>query len=866
LTGRKYYSIFNDIKELGHTGISPFRILKIPFKIILLNGDELKEFLSLVSKPVRYLGQEIHSIRKDPAEVKLKFCLAFPDVYEVGMSHLGIQILYHILNSKKEIACERVFAPWGDMEKVLRNKKIPLSSLESSTPLNQFDIVGFSLQYELCYTNALNMLDLSNIPLFSKDRDERFPLIIAGGPLTFNPVPVADFFDAMVIGDGEEVVLDICDLASQWKETGGKEAKAKKEDFLKFLSQLDGIYVPSLHREGQKIRKRVISDINQSFFPTCPIVPYMKVVHDRLNVEIARGCKRGCRFCEAGFIHRPYRERSPKVIHEILNASLKQTGYEEFSLLSLSAGDYSSIGSLLSDLMDQYESKKVAVSFPSLRIESIVGDLAEEVRRVRKTGFTIAPEAGTERLRRVINKELDETVLFQGISDLFSKGWKNIKLYFMMGLPTEKDEDLRGILDLSRKIASLGAKQKIHPHINVSVSTFVPKPHTPFQWESQIPLEEMKEKLRFLKDGVKRSNLRLKWQDPYLSFLEGIFSTGDQKLSRALVEAYRLGCRFDGWSDQFHFPLWKEAFEKTGLEMDSHTQKREFKDILPWSFVETGVDAQYLWEEYQKGLNEKISPPCVKGDCHRCGVCNGKALILREGDPVERKALERIKKKDIRKKGMKKKIRLKFRKVEEMRFLSHLELVHLFYRASLRAELPLSYSEGFHPMPRIIFATALPVGMESLAEFVDMECEGNMTPSEVMGRLNQILPSGIEIIEAEEVPVFFHLSSLPHPSVYWIPLDPLFPIEEALRQVKKVLDEKEFFIQQDRDGKKRSVDIRPLIEKMEIKETSEEKTQWGVELVIRKVTGKTAKPIEIVGAIFGLEEGSLAQCKVIKLE
>jgi len=592
----------------------------------------------------------------------------------------------------------------------------------------------------------------------------------------------------------------------------------------------------------------------------------MKVVHDRLNVEIARGCKRGCRFCEAGFIHRPYRERSPRVIHEILNASLKQTGYEELSLLSLSAGDYSSIGSLLSDLMDQYESKKVAVSFPSLRIESIVGDLAEEVRRVRKTGFTIAPEAGTERLRRVINKELDETVLFQGISDLFSKGWKNIKLYFMMGLPTEKDEDLRGILDLSRKIASLGAKQKIHPHINVSVSTFVPKPHTPFQWESQIPLEEMKEKLRFLKDGVKRSNLRLKWQDPYLSFLEGIFSTGDQKLSRVLVEAYRLGCRFDGWSDQFHFPLWKEAFEKTGLEMDSHTQKREFKDILPWSFVETGVDAQYLWEEYQKGLNEKISPPCVKGDCHQCGVCNGKALILREGDPVERKALERIKKKDIRKKGMKKKIRLKFRKVEEMRFLSHLELVHLFYRASLRAELPLSYSEGFHPMPRIIFATALPVGMESLAEFVDMECEGNITPSEVMGRLNQILPSGIEIIEAEEVPVFFHLSSLPHPSVYWIPLDPLFPKEEALRQVKKVLDEKEFFIQQDRDGKKRSVDIRPLIEKMEIKETSEEKTQWGVELVIRKVTGKTAKPIEIVGAIFGLEEGSLAQCKVIKLE
>jgi radical SAM family uncharacterized protein/radical SAM-linked protein len=826
-----------------------------------LDGNELKEFLSLVSKPVRYLGQEFHSIRKDPAEVKLKFCLAFPDVYEVGMSHLGIQILYHILNGKKGVACERVFAPWGDMEKVLRGKRIPLSSLESSTPLNQFDIVGFSLQYELCYTNVLNMLDLSNIPLFSKDRDERFPLIIAGGPLTFNPAPIADFFDAMVIGDGEEVVLEICSLALQWKE-----AKAKKENILKSLSQLEGIYVPSLHNDGQKIRKRVVSDINQTPFPTCPIVPYMKVVHDRLNIEIARGCKRGCRFCEAGFIHRPYRERSPKVIHEILNTSLKQTGYEEISLLSLSAGDYSCIGPLLSDLMDQYESKKVAVSFPSLRIENIVGHLAEEVKRVRKTGFTIAPEAGTERLRRVINKELDETVLFQGISDLFAKGWKNIKLYFMMGLPTEKEEDLRGILDLSRKIASLGAKQKIHPHINVSVSTFVPKPHTPFQWESQIPLEEMKEKLRFLRDGVKRSNLRFKWQDPHLSFLEGIFSIGDRRLSRALAEAYRLGCRFDGWSDQFHFSLWKEGFEKTELEMDSHTKKRKFKDLLPWSFVETGMNAQYLWEEYQRGLQEKISPPCEKENCHRCGICKGKTLLIREGDPVEMEGSVRMEKKEFRKKGMEKKIRLKFRKVGEMRFLSHLELVHLFYRASLRAELPLSYSEGFHPMPKIIFATALPVGMESLTELVDMECKGNITPPEVMGRLNQTLPPGIEIIEAEEVPIFFNLSSLPHPSVYWIPLDHLLSKEEVLPKVKRILDEKEFFIHQERDGKKRSVDIRPLIEKIGIKEKSKEEPQWGLELVIRKAMGRTAKPIEIIGAILGLGEEPLAQCKVIKVE
>jgi len=821
----------------------------------------LKEFLSIVSKPVRYLGREIHSIRKDPAEVKLKFCLAFPDVYEVGMSHLGIQILYHILNTRREVACERAFAPWVDMENVLRKRRVPLSSLESSIPLNQFDIVGFSLQYELSLTNVLSMLDLSNIPLFSRDRDNPFPIIIAGGPLTFNPAPIADFFDAMVIGDGEDVVLEICDIALQSKEAG-----AKKEDFLKSLAQMKGVYVPNIHTEGQKIRKRIVSDISQAPFPTCPIVPYMKVIHDRLNIEIARGCKRGCRFCEAGFIHRPYRERSPASIHGILNASLKETGYEELSLLSLSAGDYASIEPLLSDLMDQLESKKVAVSFPSLRIESVVGRLAEEVKRVRKTGFTVAPEAGTERLRSVINKELDERVFFQGLSELFSKGWKNIKLYFMMGLPTEKEEDLRGIFEMTRKIASLGEKQKIHPNISVSLSTFVPKPHTPFQWEAQIHLEEMKEKLSFVRDGVKRNHLRFKWQDPHLSFLEGIFSTGDRNLSPVLAEAYRLGCRFDGWSDQFRHPLWEEAFQKTEVKMDFHTQKKKFEDILPWSLIETGVDAQFLWDEYRRGLEEKNSPPCVAENCHRCGICNGKTILVRESGSAEVKGSKKVAGREIQKKGEKKKIRLKFRKVGEMRFLSHLELAHLFYRASKRAGFPLCFSGGFHPMPRIIFATALPVGMESLREIVDLEFEGKITPREVAEKLNQSLPPGIKIMEAEEVPLFFHLSSLPHPSAYWIPLDHPLSREETILKIKETLDKKEFFIHQERDGKKRRVDIRELIERMEMKEGLGEKPQWGVELALRRTVGRTAKPIEIVGAVLGLEGEPLAQLKVIKLE
>ncbi len=823
----------------------------------------MKEFLSLVSKPVRYLGREINSIRKDPSEVRLKFSLAFPDVYEVGMSHLGIQILYHLLNERKEIACERVFAPWVDMEKILREKRIPLSSLESSTPLGQFDILGFSLQYELCFTNVLNMLDLSGIPLYAKDRDERFPLIIAGGPTAFNPEPVADFFDAFVIGDGEEAAPEICDVVLQWKESHGK-----KDDLLTSLSKLKGVYVPGLSH-GHQVEKRVISDLNRAPFPTCPIIPFMKVVHDRLSVEIARGCKRGCRFCEAGFIYRPYRERETNWIQENLNTALKLTGYEEISLLSLSAGDYSSIGPLLSNLMSRLEPKRVAVSFPSLRIESIVGHLAGEVKRVRKTGFTIAPEAATERLRKVINKELDESVLFQGIRELFSMGWKNLKLYYMIGLPTEKEEDLRGILDLSRRISSQGERQRVHPQISVSVSTFVPKPHTPFQWEPQLPLNEMKERLQFLKENLKKKNLRLKWQDPHLSLLEGVFSMGDRKLSRVLAQAHQLGCRFDGWSDQFRYDLWEKAFEKAGLEMAAYTRKKGFEETLPWAVIETGVKTDFLWKEYQKGLNEEVSPPCTAKDCRRCGLCDGKDIAVREARPVELSSLEKEGKGEIRRKGLRTKFRLAFVKRGDIRFVSHLELAHLFYRSAKRAGLSLHHSEGFHPMPRIVFEKALPVGVESLREIVEIELEGRISSTELMERLNQNLPAGIEIIEVREVLFPVASSSLPYRSVYRISLNHLLSKGEAQSRLKKAMEKGELFILQERKEKKRKVDLLPLIERVDVKEATEgtdEEAGPVLELVLRSLGGKTAKPHEAVGALLNLQGEALAQCRIIKVE
>jgi radical SAM family uncharacterized protein/radical SAM-linked protein len=829
-----------------------------------MDGVSLEELLSLVSKPVRYLGNEIHSVRKDPSKTRLKFCLAFPDAYEVGMSHLGFQILYHILNGKEGIACERAFAPWIDMEQILRERRMPLPSLESTTPLRQFDIIGFSLQYELCFTNVLNMLDLSQIPLRAEERDDRFPLVIAGGPSAFNPAPVADFFDAFVMGDGEEVILEIGDLALQWKEAHGK-----KEDLLKSLSQLEGVYVPRVHGEGKSIRKRTVSDLNRAPFPTCPIVPYMRVVHDRLNIEIARGCKRGCRFCEAGFIHRPYRERDPKRIQKTIDESLEKTGYEEVSLLSLSAGDYSSIGPLLSNLMDRFESRRVAVSFPSLRIESVVGRLAEEVRRVRKTGFTIAPEAGTDRLRRVINKELDEEVLFQGLAELFSKGWRNIKLYFMIGLPTEREEDLKGIVDLSRRIASVGERQKIHPNVNVSVSTFVSKPHTPFQWEGQIPLEEMKERLRFLKEEVRRNRLHFKWQDPHLSFLEGIFSKGDQRLSRVLMEAHRLGCRFDGWSDQFQFPLWKDAFEQAGVDMDLGLRKRGFEDPLPWSFIETGVRPAYLWEEYQKGLKEEGSPPCPVEGCRRCGVCDDKTIQVVSGQNQGVRSYGRVVRERVRGRGMKQKIKLVFAKRGSMRFIGHLELAHLFYRALKRAGLSLCHSEGFHPMPRIVFARALPVGVESLREIVHIELEKRILPPEVKERLHRDLPQGIEILEVEEVPLFSSPPLYPSCAVYWVSFNHVLSEEEVSTRIKRALDRKELYIDQERKGKRRKLDIRPLIERMGLKEEGKgplEASPWGVEMVIRNEAGGAAKPSEIIEAILGLQGEALSRCRIVKVE
>ncbi|TSA52962.1 MAG: TIGR03960 family B12-binding radical SAM protein, partial [Planctomycetaceae bacterium] len=571
-----------------------------------------EDIFTLVEKPSRYIGGEVNSAKKNKSECRLSFALAFPDTYEVGMSHLGLQILYSILNSVPEISAERFYAPWPDMEFQMRKNNIMLSSLESRAPLKNFDIVGFSLQYELSYTNVLNMLELGGIPIYARDRKEEVPLVIAGGPCTFNPAPVTAFFDAFVIGEGEEVVMEISRAVMEGKKRGYTRGQ-----LLESLAEIEGVYIPAIHTSGERVKKRIVSDINQWLVPLRPVVPLMNTIHDRVTLEIARGCTRGCRFCQAGMVWRPVRERTPEVLGKMADEMLCSTGHNELSLLSLSSGDYSMIEYLVSKLMNRYYDKRVALALPSMRVETLTRELIDEIKRVRKTSFTLAPEAGTQRLRNVINKGNTEEDLLSTTRNVFGAGWRSIKLYFMLGLPGERKEDLEGITDLAYRVLREGENRR---QVTVSLSTFVPKPHTPFQWCRQISLEVILERQEFLKKNIRNRNLKIKWHDGRMSLLEGVFSRGDEKLGALLERAFRLGCRFDGWSDQFKFDLWEEAIRETDIRVEDYLRERHITEKLSWDRIDCGISKNFLTEELRKSLGEELTADCRFGVCHQCGI------------------------------------------------------------------------------------------------------------------------------------------------------------------------------------------------------------------------------------------------------
>lgn len=779
-----------------------------------------------VSRPSRYLGGELGSICKPDEGIDVRIALAFPDVYEVGMSHIGFPILYNIINSLDWAAAERVYTPWADMEQWLRDHNQPLCSLESSRPLTRFDVVGFTLQYELSYTNLLTMLDLGGLPLRRENRSDEMPLVIVGGPCAYNPEPLADFFDVALIGDGEEAIVELLHLVQQAKAEGW----TRRQLLLK-LAEIDGFYVPELfdvsyHEDGRiahtqplhadhpKVRRRFLADLETAPFPTRPIIPFMETVHNRVAMEIARGCTRGCRFCQAGYIYRPVRERSLEKISELIDESLKNSGYEEISLLSLSSGDYTCIEPLLQQLMARYAGDRVSVSLPSLRVGSLTPELMEEVKKVRKSGFTLAPEAGSERMRQLINKGISADDLLETTRTAYQYGWRLIKLYFMMGLPSETDEDLEGIIELAAQVKKSG-KGTGGNDVNVAVSTFVPKPHTPFQWEAQIGIDETLRKQRLLRDGLRQKKLRFKYHGAESSFLEGVFARGDRRLSAVLERAFELGCRFDGWRECFDYTKWQQVFSDCGVDPEWYLRQRDEDEVLPWDHIDCGVPKRFFLNERHKAFEELATLDCRDGNCHGCDICDFKELKMRILDPPadieetdtsvpEKSAVEDDPDKFIR-------IRLTLSKTGRARMVGHLEYLKMFQRALRRANVPIRFSQGFHPNPKVSYLEALPMGVSSEAELIDLELLHSVPVDKIINDINVQLPDGFKIIEGGVI-----AWKAPSPSaavassLYRIPLPEPVATDLDL-QVADFLAAKQILVTRVKKGKEKQIDIRPDI-------------------------------------------------------
>ncbi len=821
-------------------------------------------YLSRVQRPTRYGGREINAIYKDPRAVALRVALLFPDLYEVGMSHLGLGLLYDILNRQEDIWAERAYAPAPDLEAELRGRGLPLASLESGLALGKFDLVGISLQYELSYTNLLNMLDLGGIPLLAADRAPADPVVLGGGPAACNPEPVAPFFDALVLGDGEEVILELAAAIKAWKA-----ARGTRRELWRALEEIEGVYVPALFEpvcdatghlreiipRGRRhvVRKRILSDLNRVEISPRPVVPYCQIVHDRLQLEIARGCSRGCRYCQAGMLYRPVRERDPARVLAWVEESLDATGYEDVSLLSLSAGDYGPLSWLLARLMDRLAPRRVALSLPSLRADTLTPEMMAQIKRVRRTGLTLAPEAGSDRLRRIINKNLTEETIIHAAEQAFRAGWQLLKLYFMIGLPRETPADLEAIGILARQILRTAPRGR-RGRLNLTLSSFIPKPHTPFQWEGMPGLEESRGRLHEVKDRLRHPQIQAKWNSAAQSWLEGVFSRGDRRLAPVLLAAYRRGCRLDAWSEHLRLEPWREAFKETGVDPDFYLRERGADQALPWDHLDFGVSRDFFAQERARAYQELETPDCRQAGCQDCGVCDQDKVTLMIQEPPASTAPPPLPAKG----GGSQPVwyRVSFSKMDEARWLSHLELISAFYRSLRRSRLPLTFSDGFHPLPRVAFHGALPVGVESLDETLDVELAEPLCACELVGTMNRVLPRGLKILHVQPLP-----RRLPPPrpetAVYQVESqEPLFDPQVAAN----FLNQEEVLVTRQRPKGESVVNLRLLVARLEVIDP------YNLQLTMRFQEKGNLKVTDALAAIFHLNEGQTRDLQILKLK
>ena len=732
--------------------------------------------LKSVSKPGRYAGGEFGQILKDKAKVKARFAFCFPDTYEIGMSNLGVRLLYGSLNEHEDIWCERVYDPWVDMQEQMKAHDLPLTALESGDPLTDFDFVAFTLQYEMSYTNVLNMLDLAHIPLRSADRKEDAPLIIGGGPCAYNPEPIADFFDLFNIGEGEDMLPSIVRLYIQMKDEG----RYTRQAFLHEAARtIPGVYVPSLyqvtyHEDGtvkaytpiyddipKQITKQIIKDLDKVYFPQKVVMPYIETVHDRIMLEVYRGCIRGCRFCQAGMIYRPVREKSPDVLNAQAKRLYDTTGYEEISLSSLSISDYTELEPLCDKLLSWTDNNMVSLSLPSLRVDSFSKDLMNRIESVRSSSLTFAPEAGTQRLRDVINKNVREEDVLRAVQVAFDAKKNAVKLYFMNGLPTETLADLDGIAELADKVAEAYYKnpnrnKSRQVQVTISVACFIPKPFTPFQWEAQDTMEMLAEKQAYLKTKITNRHVRYQHHDAKVSRIEAVLARGDRRLADALELACREGFKFDAWDEYFDYNKWIDVFNRTGVDPAFYANRKfGLDEVLPWDIIDCGVSKEFFLREREKAYQAATTPNCRQA-CSACGanklggvraVCPG-CKDAPSSDvklPPETEMLPNWKKLDVPKN-----IRIKFRKVGDLQYISHLDLQRTIARVLVRAKIPMWYTQGFNPHAKVMFGLPLSVGTESECEFIDLRIDRDISPGEGKERLNRELTPEMRVLEAYE--------------------------------------------------------------------------------------------------------------------